>query len=197
MVGIVDKQMQQDTAAPAQNGPPDEKEPPVKAGIPEKENPKEQEGFKTTIMNKLPEQLKPAFERVVMAGQRILYSKDMQPEVRQYLDNKQKPMSQNLAEGAVALIGLIQSQAKNLPPQVLVPAGIELIHDAADFLQGAGKPVTPEDVSDATAYFVVLMLKQAGGSDQQVQQVMQQNAGQPPAQPPQGAEGATNGIQSQ
>ncbi len=151
------------------------------------EEPENQAGaqpkFKTAVNKALPPDLQQPFERVVLAGQKLMYSEQMQPEIQKMLSDP-KPIEQKLPEGIRGVMGALSQQAKNMPPQVIIPAGIELLHDAADFLQQSGAAqITPEQMTDATQYLVVLLAKGAGASDEQIMGMFGGKAGQP-AQPP-------------
>ena len=127
-----------------------------------------QGGFKSPVNKALPPELQPVFERVVIAGQKIMYSEQMKPEIDKLMAES-KPIEQKLAEGVARLMAVVVQQAKNMPPQVIMPAAIELVYDAADFVQESGLAQVTDDQKKAAAqYVVVLLAKGAGASDEQV-----------------------------
>lgn len=151
--------------------------------------------FRTKAIEAVPPNLRDAFERVVLAGEAIMFDKGMQPEIQKEL-SREAPVFRKLAESIVGLIGLIHREAKGkTPPEVIVPAAIELLHEAAAFVQESGMmEVTPDDLKQATQYLVVLLLKGQGAKDDQIQKVF---AGQPaqPAGQQQPPQGGANGLQ--
>lgn len=150
--------------------------------------PSQQAKFKTPVNKVLPPDMQEPFERVVLAGKKVLYSEQMQPEIQKLMADP-KPIEQKLAEGVRGLMGLLSQQSKPaMPPQIIIPAGIELLHEAADFAQQAGlAQITPEQMTDATQYLAVLLAKGAGASDDQVMGMFSQQ-GAPQAGPQAGPE---------
>lgn len=132
--------------------------------------------YRSSAVNAVPPPLRDAFERIVLAGMKMLYAKDMQDEVEAEL-GKSGPIEQRIAVGVMGLMGLILQQAKNPPPEVIIPAGIELVYEAADYATEAGiAEVSEEQKKDAAILFAVLMLKQAGASDDQIKSLAAQQA---------------------
>jgi hypothetical protein len=149
------------------------------------------EKFRTKVVDALPPDMKEPFERVVLAGTKIMVSDEMQDVIdREFGANK--PTFQKLGESVAGLMGLIGAQAKNMPPAVVIPAGIELLHEAAAFIGDTNRAqVSPDDIKRATQYFVVLMMQGQGASKDQITQALTGGAGAPgegeaagpPAQP--------------
>ena len=139
--------------------------------------------YKTPVNKVLPPDLQLPFQKLVEAGRTIMYSEQMRPEIQKIMQDP-KPIEQKLPEGIRGLMGLMAQQSKGqIPPQIVIPAAIELLHDAADFLQQAGMAeLTPEQMTDATQYLVVLLAKGAGASDEQVMGIFEQQGQQPNAQ---------------
>jgi hypothetical protein len=160
----------------------------------EQEAAPEKSKFRSKAVTAVPENLRDAFERVVLAGQKIMFAKEMQDDIAQELQREGETFKK-LAEAVLGLIGLIAREAKGkVPPEVVVPAAIELLHEAAAFAQESGKiEVSPEELKQATQYLVILMLKGQGASDQEIEQAFvgnEQETEQGSEQP----EGAGNGV---
>jgi len=139
--------------------------------------------YKTKVVEAIPPEMREAFEKIVLAGMKVLYSKDMQPEIQQVLA-KPAPMWKKLAEGIAQVMTLLDHQSgKKLPQEIIIPAAIELVHEYAAFLNKGGKyPVSPEDLKQATQYVVIATAKLYGVPDEQIHQMFGAPAGGQPAE---------------
>lgn len=183
MPGIINQQMEQPTEQPAEQ--------PAQAAAQPVEGQPGKGKFRSNVVSALPENLKEPFERVVLAGMKVMFSEQMQDDIQQALAGE-KPMFQKLAESVTGLMGLLYKQSKGMPKEVIIPAAIELLHEAAAYVteSGMGK-VSPEELKQSIQYLVVLMLHGQGANAQQITQAMTgAQPGQPeqPAQPAQPAE---------
>ena len=96
---------------------------------------------------KLPPELQNAYDKVVVAGMKMMFSKETQGDMLKVLE-QEGPMYQKLGEGvATLMLTMFMQSNQTMPPQVIIPAGIELLVQAADFIRksGLGK-VTNQDV---------------------------------------------------
>lgn len=136
----------------------------------------------------IPPEMQETYERLVMAGKKILYSEQMAPEIQGLLQSP-GDLGQKLGQGVVALLAmLIDKSNGTLPPQLIIPAGIELVVEAGNFLKDAGQAVSKEDVAEGTATLVGEILQRAGVSLEQLPQML--SGGRPQAAPePDGDEG--------
>lgn len=143
--------------------------------------------YKSKVIDAIPEEFRDAFERVVLAGMKVLYSKDMQPEIQQQLAEP-GPMWKKLGEGIAKLMTILDQQAgKGLPQQIVIPAAIELVHEYTDFLNRTGKvKVSPDELREATMYVVVTTAKLYGATDDQIKQMFAGGDGVVEAEPPAG-----------
>lgn len=104
----------------------------------------------------IPPNLKNAFDRVTTAGMKVLYDPESQAEIKQHLAGP-GDMGTKLGEGiATIMLHMFQQSNATMPPNVMIPAGIFLVVDAADFLEKSGK----YDISDAdTGNAIQLMIQ--------------------------------------
>lgn len=138
--------------------------------------------YKTKVVEAIPPALRDAFERVILAGMKVMYSPETEDLVAQTLEGDGE-MWKKIGEGVAGLMMLLDKQSgKGIPQDVMIPAAIELVNEAASHLQTIGQNVTPEDIKTATQYVVVLLAKKFGANDQQI---MGMFAGKQPE--PQGA----------
>jgi hypothetical protein len=182
MAGMIEQQIakapQDEPAAQPAN------EPANQSATPAGGNPKGAPQYKSKAVEAVPQNLRATFERVVLAGMKIFYSPKMKQMIQQEIA-KPGPVEKKLAEGVAGLMALIDSQAKKgLPREILIPAGIELLYEVAEFLSETGQiKVTPEQLQQAATYLAVIIAKRYGASDQQIQQMLQAQGGQAAAQP--------------
>lgn len=141
--------------------------------------------YKSKVIDAIPQELQEPFERVVLAGMKVLYSKDMQPEIQQQMGGSD-PTWKKLGEGIAKLMTILDQQSgKGLPQEIIIPAAIELVHEYADFLNRTGKiTVSPDELREATMYVVVTTAKLYGVPDDQIQSMFAGGEGEAaPEQP--------------
>lgn len=99
---------------------------------------------------KVPAQLKPMFDKVVLSGMRIMFDKSSHQMMLDSLD-KPGPMSKRLSDGIIQLMYLMWKQSNHtIPPQTIVPAATVLTLRAFEFLQESKDPeATPQVLGDA------------------------------------------------
>jgi hypothetical protein len=112
---------------------------------------------------KMPPELQEAYERVVIAGMKVMFSKESH---KLMLDELQKegPMGQKLGTGIAGLMLLLVKESNGtLPPEVIVPAGINLLTRAADFIRKSKiEKITNGDIGEAMEVFISTILEKFG-----------------------------------
>lgn len=147
----------------------------------------------------LPPELKEVYLRVVTAGMKLMFSKETQAQTLKVLD-QEGTMSQKLGEGvALVLMTLFLESNKTIPPQVILPAGIELVVQAADFVKQAGlAKITNKDIGDGIQVMMANVFKAFNIDPDKVfanirnadpNQIAQMVSQQAPAQQPAPAQG--------
>lgn len=155
---------------------------------------------------KMPPELQEAYERVVVAGMKMMFSKETNKYMLKQIEGPGS-MAEKLGNGiAELMIALFLESNKTMPPQVIIPAGTELLVQAADFINKSElAEVTNKDVGDGIQLMMSLVFRQFGidpdklfqkigqfdpsQTEQIIQQQQGQMAQQAPAQgmPPQAA----------
>lgn len=138
---------------------------------------------------KMPPELQTAYDRVVIAGMKVLFSKESHQLMIKQLDGEGST-GEKLGKGVAGLLLLLFKESNgSMPPQVLVPAGIQLVAQAADFLRKSGlAKVTNKDIGDGTELMISILLEKFGVSPEKMQQMFAQysnenvNAAAPAAQ---------------
>ena len=130
----------------------------------------------------LPDNLKDAYDRVVLAGMKVMFSPETHQKAMTFLSEENGPADQRIGQGVAALMGILIQQSNNtMPPQIVIPAGIELVAAAGDFLKQSGEAVTDDDIAGAMAEFTQVVLQQAGAdSPEKMRQMLQQAGGGTP-----------------
>lgn len=127
----------------------------------------------------LPPELKDAYERVVLAGMKVMFDPQTHEMALKALEGE-GPVEQRLAQGIAGLMGtLIDQSNKTMPPQVVIPAGIELLVAAGDYLRESGAdPIDDQQIGEAMALFVQIVLEQAGADPTELQAMLQGGMGE-------------------
>lgn len=123
----------------------------------------------------IPPELKSAFQRLVAAGLKVMYSEETHQDVMNMLPKDGTP-AENLGHGIARLVSLLFQQSnQTAPPQLLIPLGLYLLTDAAEFVQQSGDmDISDQEVGDATIVMITDIFKMAGGSPDQVMQLIDQ-----------------------
>lgn len=124
---------------------------------------------------KMPPELQEAYERVVIAGMKVMFSKESH---KLMLDELQKegPMGQKLGTGIAGLMLLLVKESNGtLPPEVIVPAGINLLTRAADFIRKSKiEKITNGDIGEAMEVFISTILEKFGVDPAQMADMLNQ-----------------------
>ena len=112
---------------------------------------------------KMPPELQEAYERVVIAGMKMMFSKETNKYMLKQLEGE-GTMVEKLGGGiAELMIALFMESNKTMPPQVIIPAGTELLVQAADFINKSDlAEVTNKDVGDGIQLMMSLIFRQFG-----------------------------------
>ena len=96
-----------------------------------------------------PEQLA-AFDRVVAAGKKVLYSKESADMVQGLMMDDEIPLRNKLGEGVANLLVMMDNQANgSIPKDTLIPAGVAILFEAADYMFECGFDVSEKDLADS------------------------------------------------
>lgn len=123
----------------------------------------------------VPPELKEALDRIVAAGMKVMYSEETHQNVMEMMPKDGSP-AQNLGVGISRLISLLYEQSnKTLPPQLMIPAGLVLLIDAADYLKQSGEmDIEDRDIGEATIVMITEIFKLAGGNADMAMQLVDQ-----------------------
>ena len=112
----------------------------------------------------MPPELQEAYDRVVLAGMKALFSEGTN---REMLKQIQGPGSigLRLGKGIASLMLILYTESnKTMPQAVIIPAGVYLLAQAADFLNQSGvEKLANKDIGEAMATFVEATIQSFGG----------------------------------
>lgn len=132
---------------------------------------------------KLPPPLAGPYQKVVLAGQKIMFSETMLPQI-QALMKGPDPLGKKIGDGATALLAILIDQSHHtLPPQLLIPAGMEFCTDFAELLRHAGMQVADTDVSTGIETMIATVMQKLGVTPDKLAGLAKGQAPQPGAQP--------------
>lgn len=111
----------------------------------------------------MPPELQEAYDRVVIAGMKVMFSEATNQKVMNALKGE-GPIGTRLGVAIAGLIAtLFQKSNKTIPPQVLIPAGVDLLAQAADFIKKSGaEQISDKDVGEAMDTMVQIVLDMFG-----------------------------------
>jgi hypothetical protein len=133
---------------------------------------------------KLPPPMQGPYARIVMAGQKIMFSQQMTPQITALMKG-QGTLGQKIGNGVTALLAILIDQSNHtLPPQLLIPAGVELCTDFADLLRGSGVQVADNDTSEGIETMVAAVMQKLGVTPQKLLAAKSGAAQQPPTPGP-------------
>lgn len=122
---------------------------------------------------KMPPELQNAYERVVLAGMKIMFSEKTNQLVMKQMQGE-GPVSERLGIGIAGLLAtLFKESNKTMPPAVIIPAGVYLLAQAADFLkQSRIENIDDKAIGDAMQIFVETTIKMFGGDTDKVYSIL-------------------------
>lgn len=124
----------------------------------------------------IPDELKDAYERVVEAGLKVMFDPSMRERTMEFMQGEGDPATK-LGEGVAAVMALLFKESNNtMPPQVVIPAGVELLLHAADVAKAGGMGVDQNVVAEAMAIMVEAVFRQFGADPQQMQMMINGDA---------------------
>lgn len=151
---------------------------------------------------KIPPELQNGYDRVVLAGMKMMFSKQSRSFITKQLTDGDGPIGEKLGKSIAGLmLMLFMESNKTLPPQLMIPAGLELLAQGADFLRKSGlAKVSNKDFGDAAEVMITTIMEKFGVTKDKLQTLFTQfdnqkaNAAAPgaapgaaPQQPPMGA----------
>lgn len=113
---------------------------------------------------KLPPNLQEAYNRVVLAGKKVIFDEKTNQFVLDAIKGEGS-LGIRLGKGIATLMMLLYKESQEtMPPALIVPAGVCLLGEAADFIrEGNIEPVNNQVVAEAIQVFVEAIIQSFGG----------------------------------
>lgn len=128
------------------------------------------ESFRSKMQ--IPENLRKQYDVAVRAGLRFMFDDGMREATLEYMEGD-AVVPEKIAEGVSAVVMLIAQESNGtFPGELVIPVGVELIAHAVDVAQKAGIEVDNNDVAEGMAAFIENILKKAGATPEQMQQML-------------------------
>lgn len=111
----------------------------------------------------MPPELQEAYERVVLAGMKVMFSEQTHKLMLDELQ-RQGPVAERLGKGIAGLMLMLFKESNGtMPPQVMIPAGMDLLVQAADFINQAKlETVTNQNIGDASEVMIGVLMDKFG-----------------------------------
>lgn len=91
-----------------------------------------------------------AYDRVLTAGMKMMYSAENSKMMQGIIMDEKIPVANKLGEGIANLLVMMDNQGNGtIPKEVLVPVGVALMFEVADYLFEVGIEFTEDDLGDA------------------------------------------------
>lgn len=147
----------------------------------------------------IPPDLQAAYDKIIKAGLKVMFDPSTRSETMAFM-NDSGGDPEKLAAGVMSVVvSLYQQSNETLPPNLIIPAGVELMVHASDVAKEAGMDISKEMLAEAMSSMVQQTLQKFGATPEQMQKLIggmdsgestpAQSGGQPvqePGQAPQG-----------
>lgn len=117
----------------------------------------------------IPKEMQDAYSRIVKAGLKLMFDPSTRAQTMEFMESD-GDFAQKMGEGIAAVMALLYRESnQTMPPQLIIPAGIELLVHAAEVAGKAGEDVSNEVIAEAMGTFVESMMRQFGVDPAQMQ----------------------------
>ena len=131
----------------------------------------------------IPPELKKAYEAGVKNGLLVMFGKQTREETLKFMEAGED-IPQAMADGIFSVVVFLYDQSNGtMPPQIIIPVGVELLAHAVDVAKKAGIDVSDADVAEGMGKFIEAVLTASGVGPEQMQQMV---AGMDSGQKPKG-----------
>ena len=150
---------------------------------------------------KFPKGMEKAYDKVIKAGLQLMFDPTMREDTMQFMEESGGD-PEKMAEGVSAVVlTLFKESNETLPPNLLIPAGIELLVHAVEVAKAGGAEVSNEQLAEGMGNMVEQILIKFGATPEQMQKLLSgMDSGQsaPTSEPPApAASGLVGGAMAQ
>jgi len=124
---------------------------------------------------KMPPELQEAYDRVVIAGMKVMFSDESHKMMLQFMD-EEGPADEKLGKGIAGLMLILFKESnETIPPQVIIPAAVQLLMRAADFAKKSGMgEISNKDIAGGIELMIAIILEKFGVDPSQFKQMLDQ-----------------------
>ena len=124
---------------------------------------------------KMPPELQEAYDRVVIAGMKVMFSDESHKMMLQFMD-EEGPADEKLGKGIAGLMLILFKESnETIPPQVIIPAGVQLLIKAAEFAKQSGMgEISNKDVAGGIELMIAIIMEKFGVDPSQFKQMLDQ-----------------------
>jgi hypothetical protein len=121
------------------------------------------------MASSIPTNFQESFSKVITAGMRVMFSEETHDMMIEQLE-QEGDLAQNVGMAIAGLMLLLFKKSNNtMPAEIIVPAGIYLLAQGADFIEKVtGEEITPEIVATATQVMVETIADKFGVKKEQL-----------------------------
>lgn len=131
-----------------------------------------------TIEKGVPPDQQEAYQRILIAGMKVLFSQQTHGALVQGLEQSQDPIG-DVGKGAVGLIMTLFKESKGtMPAKAMIPAGMALLLNALDYVDSTGiAKIGKPELDHATEVFINTLMPKVGLTPDRMQGLMGQIQG--------------------
>ena len=128
---------------------------------------------RAAVEQKVPAEQQDALQRILLAGQRILYDKQTNTEVEKRIQESKTP-AEAAGGGALELLGILAHESRGtLPPKLVGPSAIILMTEILDYLKQTGRiKGDAADLETAARALSETMMKGSGVTPEAFDQIL-------------------------
>jgi len=120
----------------------------------------------------LPDNLKAAYDRTIKAGMKMMFDPKTRAQTMQFMDGPGDEATK-IGEGVGSImLALFEYSNQTMPPQIIIPCGLELIAHAGEVGREAGLPLDDNVMAEAMSQMVPFILEKMGIKPEKIQQMM-------------------------
>lgn len=127
----------------------------------------------------MPPELKDAYDRVLLAGKKMMYSPNTQEAIVNIITDENIPVPNKIGEGVANLVVMMDNQGNGtIPKEVIVPVAVSLMMEAADYLYEVGIDVTEQDLAEGLKILIYGIFQAYGMPPEELDKLVDQAASQ-------------------
>lgn len=107
----------------------------------------------------MPKELQAAYVRIVEAGMKLMFDPSTRSQTIAFMEKPGEP-AQKLGEGVASVMGLLFKESnQTMPPQLIIPCGVELLLHASAVAKSGGMELDKNTLAEAMAIMIEALMK--------------------------------------